>query len=43
MKQIWWIILRTLGKWRLLFKELMTDLVEKFGQNFCEKILVPPL
>jgi hypothetical protein len=34
LKQIWWIILRHIRKWGILFKESMMDLVGKFCQHF---------
>jgi hypothetical protein len=33
-KQIWWIILRTIRKWEILFKESMMDLVGRFYHHF---------
>jgi hypothetical protein len=34
-------LVRTIGKWQLLFKESMMGLVENCGQHFRAKILVP--
>jgi hypothetical protein len=33
-KQMWWIILRTVRKWEILFKESLMDLVGRFCDHF---------
>ena len=38
MKQVWWMILRSIKKWRLLFKPHMLERVDSFEQMIMRKL-----
>ena len=38
MKLIWWMILKTLKKWRLLFKQHMLEKIDGFEQMVLLKL-----
>ena len=42
MKQIWWLILRTIKKWRLLFKQSMLEKIDQFVQVVTDIVKATP-